>query len=661
VNNLLFGIPIQTLVLLIPLLPLFGAMINGTIAIFCRNGKRGTPKPLVNLVGVGMPLLAFAMTLLVFSLGNEPPTGFLTPPVWSWMSIGDFTANLAFKIDRLSLVMALVVTGVGSLIHLYSVGYMAHDRSYARYFAYLNLFLFSMLVLVLAGNLPLMFLGWEGVGACSYFLIGFWFNDSEKAAAGMKAFIVNRIGDFGFLLAIFLIYSRLSSLGVGGADGAASGLLSFDVLEQYKGDLFLYATPIALLLFVGATGKSAQIPLYIWLPDAMAGPTPVSALIHAATMVTAGVYMIARLHFIYTLSPVAMEVVAVIGIATAFFAALIALVQNDIKKILAYSTISQLGFMFFAVGVGAFAAAIFHLMTHAFFKACLFLGAGSVIHGMDGEQDIWKMGGLRKKMPITFWSFTASVLAIAGIFPFAGFFSKDAILWQGFATGHTILWGIGFVTAGLTAFYMSRLYALVFLGKARGGEKSIHAHESPVTMTIPLTILGLLAVVGGWVGVPECLKGSDRFFNWLAPLFPYEEFLAKLEMRGHGMELLLSIVTLLWVSHLGLSAVLLYAQKPTMIERFASKMRPLHRLLSNKFYVDEIYRFLFVRPVIWISKNILWKFMDEKVIDALAVEGTAETVGLAGRTLALMQNGVVQSYALIFAVGAILLIGYFTL
>ncbi len=659
-ENLLFGIKIGTVVALIPALPLIGALLNGFIAILCRSGRRATPKALVSLIGVLMPFLAFSVAIGVYLLGREPATGMTTPALWSWMRVGDFAAPLAFKIDRLSLIMVLVVTGVGSLIHLYSVGYMAHDRGYARYFAYLNLFLFSMLVLVLGANLPLMFVGWEGVGVCSYLLIGFWFDDPAKASAGKKAFVVNRIGDFGFLLGMFLIYKHLSTIGLGQQD-PLGGLLSFDVLEKHRGDLFLIATPVALLFFVGACGKSAQIPLYVWLPDAMAGPTPVSALIHAATMVTAGVYMIARMHFLYTLSPLAMQVVATVGISTAFFAATIALVQSDIKKVLAYSTISQLGYMFFAVGVGAFAAGIFHLMTHAFFKACLFLGAGSVIHGLGGEQDIWKMGGLKKKMPVTYWTFAVSVLAIAGIFPFAGFFSKDAILWQGYAVGHHVLWAVGFATAGLTAFYMCRMFALVFLGKARDAHIFDHAHESPLTMTIPLIVLGLLAVTGGWVAIPESLKGGDHFFHFLAPLFLYEEFYHKLESAGHGAELMLSVVTLLWVVHLSVIAILLYAQKPGTMVRLGEKLRSFHRVLFNKYYVDEIYGALFIRPVRWVSEKILWKFADEKVIDGLLVEGSAESVGLLGRVLALLQSGVVQTYALVFAAGAIGLIAYFSL
>jgi len=656
-ENLLFGISVGSLAALIPALPLIGALLNGLIALLCRSGKRDVPKSLVSVIGVTLPVLAFAVACYLFSLAKDPATGFTTQPLWNWISIGDFSASVSFKVDRLSLLMTLVVTGVGSLIHLYSVGYMAHDKGFARYFTYLNLFLFAMLVLILGANLPLLFVGWEGVGICSYLLIGFWFEDPEKAAAGKKAFLVNRIGDLGFLLGMFLIYSTLSAKGL----QAPGGLLSFEVLEQYKGDLFLVATPICLLLFVGAMGKSAQIPLYVWLPDAMAGPTPVSALIHAATMVTAGVYMIARMHFLYALSPIAMQVVATVGMSTAFFAALIALTQSDIKKVLAYSTVSQLGYMFFAVGCGAFSAGIFHLMTHAFFKACLFLGSGSVIHALGGEQNIWKMGGLRKRMPITFLTFAASVLAISGIFPFAGFFSKDAILWQGFATGHVVLWAIGFATSGLTAFYMFRLLAAVFLGKPRDEHLYQHAHESPPTMTIPLILLGLLGAVGGWIGFPEALKGSDRFFHWFAPIFAYEEFFAKLEARGHGLELVLTLMTLIWVVHLGLIANVLYSQKIGRMGALAEKFAPVHRLLSNKFYVDEIYNFLFVKPILLVSEKVLWKFADQKVVDSLMVEGTAETVGLLGRTFAMLQTGMIQTYVLLFAVGAIVFIGYFVL
>ncbi|MBI2500572.1 MAG: NADH-quinone oxidoreductase subunit L [Deltaproteobacteria bacterium] len=652
-ESLVLGLPLAAFVALLPLLPLLGAFLNGIVAVLCRSGLREVPKALVSLIGVGLPLGAFGLTLLLFSLAKNPAAGTSTAPLWTWIAFDDFAAHVAFKVDRLSLTLSLVVTGVGSLIHLYSVGYMSHDKGFARYFSYLNLFLFSMLVLVLAGNLPLMFVGWEGVGLCSYLLIGFWFEDPAKAYAGKKAFIVNRIGDLGFLLGMFVLYTVLVKKGV----ASPHGLLSFDILQQYRTELSGVATLACLLLFTGAVGKSAQIPLYVWLPDAMAGPTPVSALIHAATMVTAGIYMIARLHFLYTLSPVAMEVVAVIGASTAFFAATIGLVQRDIKKVLAYSTVSQLGYMFLALGVGAFSAAIFHLVTHAFFKACLFLGSGSVIHALSGEQDIWKMGGLRKRMPVTFATFFMATLAIVGLFPFAGFFSKDAILFQTFATNHKILWGVGFVTAGLTAFYMSRLLTVVFLGSNRTEkEKLAHLHESPLSMTIPLILLGLLSLGGGWMAIPEALHGGDHFFKWLAPLFPYEHFFDLLEVAGHGLELLFSVVTLLWVFHLGLITMILYAQKPAIMDRLAGRFRRLHKILEEKYYLDEIYNFLVVRSIESFSRVVLWRFHDEKVVDGLLVHGSAETVGLMGRTLNLLQTGVVQNYALFFIVGVIFLI-----
>ena len=656
-QNLLLGVPISTVVFLIPLLPLFGACLNGLIALICRSGKAPIPKPIVTLVAVAMPVLSFALALWLFFFAKDPATGFTTPPLWDWIAVGDFVVGVSFKVDRLSLVMSLIITGVGSLIHIYSAGYMSHDAGYARYFTFLNLFLFAMLILVLGGSLPLMFVGWEGVGMCSYFLIGFWFDDPQKAAAGKKAFVVNRIGDFGFLLAMFLIYQAFSQKGLGGG----LGFLSFDTLERYKGELFLMATPICLLLFVGAMGKSAQIPLYVWLPDAMAGPTPVSALIHAATMVTAGVYMIARLSFLFTMSPVAMEVVATVGVSTALFAALIALVQSDIKKVLAYSTVSQLGYMFYAVGVGSFAGGVFHLMTHAFFKACLFLGSGSVIHGLHGEQNVWKMGGLKSKMPITAWTFGISVLAISGMFPFAGFFSKDAILFHGYVLGPKILWVMAFITAGLTAFYMTRVFALTFLGQARDHHLHDHAHESPFSMTFALIVLAILAVVGGWVGVPESLHGNDLFFKWLAPLFPYEDIYEKIEHAGHGTELILSLVTLLWAFHCALVAFVMYSQKLNLAKNLALKFPKVHQVLENKFYVDELYQAVVVKPLQWISEKVLWKFTDQKVIDSMFVEGAAQSVGLVGRTIALLQSGVIQAYAILFAIGALALIVYFIL
>jgi NADH-quinone oxidoreductase subunit L len=501
----------------IVILPLLGAIVNGFFgkALTARFGN----KP-VSIVGCGVVLAAFAISLTVFAQLLGTPGRVFADRVYTWFDVGGLRPDVAFLVDSLSVVMILVVTGVGSLIHVYSTGYMSHDKGYYRYFAYLNLFTFAMLTLVLGDNLLLMFVGWEGVGLCSYLLIGFWFTDREKAVAGMKAFITNRIGDLGFIVGLFALwwclgregYHTINFYGLAQAIHALDGQTVFGISA---------ATFIGLALFIGATGKSAQIPLYVWLPDAMAGPTPVSALIHAATMVTAGVYMIGRMGFLYEMTPVALGVVAVVGAVTALFAATIGVAQTDIKKVLAYSTVSQLGYMFLAMGVGAFSAGIFHLMTHAFFKACLFLGSGSVIHGMGGEQDMRKMGGLRKYMPTTYKTMLISTLAIAGIFPLAGFFSKDEILWKAWSSplGSPLLWAIGAIAAGLTAFYMFRLIFMTFWGECRADEHTKHhIHESPRSMTMPLIILAVLAVVGGWIGIPPALFGGNQFHHFTAPV-----------------------------------------------------------------------------------------------------------------------------------------------
>ncbi|MBI1909420.1 MAG: NADH-quinone oxidoreductase subunit L [Deltaproteobacteria bacterium] len=644
-ESLILGIPLSQIVCWIPGLPLLGAIINGLLSLFAVRRKRGVPRSLVSLFGVGFPLLAFGLALVVFFLFKEMAIGEKVGPLFPWMEVGRLKIEFSFFIDRLSLVMILVVTGVGSLIHLYSVGYMTEDPGFSRYFCYLNLFLFAMLLLVLGESLPVVFIGWEGVGLCSYLLIGFWFTDAEKATAGLKAFVVNRIGDAGFLIGMFLLFK-------------AAGSLSFPVLASRTDLLAPVATIACLAFFAGVCGKSAQIPLYVWLPDAMAGPTPVSALIHAATMVTAGIYLISRLSFLYLLSPVAMNVVASVGAATALFAALIALTQRDIKKVLAYSTVSQLGIMVMGVGVGAFAAGIFHLMTHAFFKACLFLGAGSIIHALSGEQDLFKMGGLKGKMPVTFATFGMASLALAGIFPFAGFFSKDEILWQTFAQGHKILWGVGFLTAGLTSFYTCRALALAFLGKAR---EKFHPHESPLSMTLPLVFLGLLSLVGGWIGIPEALKGDNIFYQWIVPVFAYPSVVEGAGKGSHGLELILSVVTLLFAFHMGLVALILYSQKLGRVTQMARRFFWLHRFSENKFYIDEIYERLVLKPLLFISDKILWKGTDEKVIDGLMVNGSGQGVRLGGQILSLLQTGRLQNYALFFGIGAIVLIAYFVL
>jgi NADH-quinone oxidoreductase subunit L len=614
---------------LIPLAPFAGFLVNGIL------GRR-LPKALVTAVALLAPLVSFAivaqMALAVFGLGGPAAT---LPLVEScpigWIHAGALNVGFSFTLDQLSLVMLLVVTGVGFLIHIYSVGYMGEEEGYARYFSYLNLFLFFMTVLVLAGNALLMFVGWEGVGLASYLLIGFYFSKDSAANAGKKAFLVNRIGDFGFLIGIFLLLGNFGTLTfaeIGTQLAAHPG---------WQGGIL---TVIALCLLLGATGKSAQLPLYIWLPDAMEGPTPVSALIHAATMVTAGVYMIARLHALFNHAPFALGIVAIVGAATAIFAATIALVQNDIKRVLAYSTISQLGYMFLGCGVAAYSAAIFHLMTHAFFKALLFLAAGSVIHGLGGEQDLRKMGGLRKKLPITFWTMTVAVLAIAGFFPFAGFFSKDAILYAAFAQGGNgiLLWFVGLVTALLTAFYMFRLWYLTFLGESRSPES--HPHESPWSMLGPLVILAMLSVCGGWIG-------NERFGAFLEPATG----LKAAEGGSMQLEILLSVAAVA-VAALGwLIAHLFYKSKPALPDQFATAVPAGYKLLTNKYFVDEIYGVAIVKPVLALSKYCL-----EWVVDFAILGGLAWLLGctakLAGAILQRWQSGNIRSYAAWLAVGA---------
>jgi len=642
-------------------LPLMGAVANGLLALGQARFKWQVSNRWAALIGVGAPAVAFLIAARYFYILNAFQSGSFTPyiePLFTWMAFGDWVIDVGVRTDPLSLVMTLVVSGVGSLIHLYSVGYMANDRGFIRYFAYLNLFIFFMLVLVLGDSLPMMFIGWEGVGLCSYLLIGFWFGDAEKAYAGKKAFIVNRIGDVGFLIGIFLIWSAMSS--VDHAPGTA--LLNFAVIQDFAlqggSPLLPAATAICLCLFIGAIGKSAQIPLYVWLPDAMAGPTPVSALIHAATMVTAGVYMVARMHFLYTLSPTAMAVVATVGAVTAFFAATMALVQTDIKKILAYSTVSQLGYMFLAAGLGAFSISIFHLMTHAFFKALLFLGAGSVIHAMGGEQRITHFGGLRKELPITFWTFLAATVAICGIYPFAGFFSKDAILWAALhpdfpVPGHMYLWFIAFVTAMLTAFYMFRLLGMTFFGKRREPGRQIHCHkEESVSMLLPLVVLGLLSVIGGWVGVPAGFGGADHFRHFLEPVFLQRAHAhdATAEMlTGFGSMLVMAIVAILtWT---------IYSQRELRWpRRMATQFQRVYRVLMNKYYVDEIYQAVVIRPLVWLSRVILWRGQDAMLIDRVGVHGTGRLMLLIGRLSTVVQTGLLSQYLFAFVIGAAVVI-----
>jgi len=650
---------------LIPLLPLVGAAING---LFGKRFSRQT----VSAIALGFCGAAFVMALWIAAQFHSslPLLENLAP----WIRAGDFQVDFAFYLDQLSLVMLLVVTGVGFLIHIYSVGYMWAEGGFYRFFAYLNLFMFFMLTLVLASNYLLMFIGWEGVGLASYLLIGFWFTKDSAASAGKKAFIVNRIGDFGFLIALFLMIKHFGSLNFVQVFRIVSGMPA-----EVAGAGLL--TAIGLLLMVGTAGKSAQIPLYVWLPDAMEGPTPVSALIHAATMVTAGVYMVARSHVVFDRAPQALMVVAIIGTLTALFAATIGVCQTDIKKVLAYSTISQLGYMFMACGVAAYSAGIFHLMTHAFFKGLLFLAAGSVIHAVGGEQDMRRMGGLRHHIPWTFWTMTAATFAIAGFPPFAGFFSKDAILWKAYSSpyGSWVYWAIGVFTAFLTSFYMFRLWFLTFFGEYRGeaaashGDNHMrvvggsgaeapapHIHESPKVMLVPLVILAVLSICGGWVG-------SERFDKFLSPAlhagltaYSTEEAPAtpapESKDQGGSEELLTGISVLAAVAGLFL-AWLLYQRRPHLPQEIAHALGGFYEAVVHKYYVDEIYAAVFVKPLIDGSTRILWHGIDRDVIDA-TLDNSAEGAREVSDVMRHMQSGNLRSYAGWIAAGAAVVIAY---
>ncbi len=644
---------------LIPAFPLVGMLINGLL------GKR-QKESAAGLLASLMMFASFVVAALVFFRlwGMDPEHRQLTQTLYTWMSVGDFHVNISYLVDPLSAVMVLVVTGVGFLIHVYSIGYMKGDPGVVRYFTQLNMFAFFMLNLVMADNYLLMFVGWEGVGLCSYLLIGFWWEDMDKAVAGKKAFIVNRIGDFGFLLGMFLIFITFGSLDFQVVFERAAGM-------PYGVGV---VTAITLLLFLGATGKSAQLPLYVWLPDAMAGPTPVSALIHAATMVTAGVYMVARSNILYTLAPVTMGVVAGIGAATALYAATIGMTQFDIKKVLAYSTISQLGYMFLACGVGAFAAGIFHLMTHAFFKALLFLGSGSIIHAMhhyfektgvhDDPQDMRNMGGLKKYLPKTYWTFLVATLAIAGIPGFSGFFSKDEILWKSFSSGNITVWVIGAVAAGLTAFYMFRLVYLTFFGEFRSAKKGEHPHENPPVMTVPLIILAVLSVIGGWVGIPQVVCGGNRIETWFEPVFEeagrISEFHIESGFHTGGVELTVMLISIA-IALAGIGAAhWFYRKKPDLPGKVAGSIKPLHTLVYNKYYVDEIYEASVVTPVRRTSESFLWRFFDVRIVDG-TVNGLAYLTGWAGSQIRRLQTGLVQNYALIMAAAVVLIVLMFVL
>jgi NADH-quinone oxidoreductase subunit L len=638
--------PILEYLWIIPLLPLLGSAANGLFG-------STWPNKIVNWVAIGSTGLSFLCALEAvreFFAGGQ---NLFRKEFFTWIAAGDFRAGFDLQMDQLTVVMVLVVTGVGWLIHIYATGYMAHEGGYCRFFSYLNLFMFFMLILVLAANYVLLFVGWEGVGLSSYLLIGFYFLKKSASDAGKKAFIVNRIGDFGFMLGMFLLFRTF-------------GTLDFHTLFDAKHAAgwgpeaygqFGTFTIACLLLFMGACGKSAQLPLYVWLPDAMEGPTPVSALIHAATMVTAGVYVVARSHILFMHAPAAMLVVAIVGCATAFFAATIGLVQTDIKRVLAYSTVSQLGYMFLACGVGAFSAGIFHLMTHAFFKALLFLAAGSVIHAMGGEQDMNKMGGLSKNIPWTFGTMLTATMAIAGIPLFAGFFSKDAILFAAFQSenGGRFLYALGLLTALLTSFYMFRLIFLTFHGKQRFDEHKVHVHESPWSMLGPLVVLAVLSFAGGWFALPAFFEGPDYFANFLAPVFGgHESAEAAGAATTHSLELTLAGVAV-GAALIGLGvAYWLYVRKPEKADGLTKSLKPVYTTLLNKYYVDELYAAVVVRPLLWIS-SVLWKTADVAAIDG-AVNGIASGTTAIGDAVRHAQSGNTRSYAVWVVVGAIVIL-----
>ncbi len=650
---------------LIPFFPLLGSVINGLL------GKRIKNEKIIGGIGTLAMVCSFALSCKYFFqlLGDTVKTHEVI--VAPWITVGQLQVDWGFLLDPLSAIMLLVVTGVGSLIHLYSIGYMHGEEGFYRYFSYLNLFAFAMLMLVTGNNALVMFIGWEGVGLCSYLLIGYYFHKKSASDAAKKAFVVNRVGDFGFLIGLFVLYWTLGSHGVWTVN-----FLEIGENAHLLGTGSAVVTLVTLCFFLGATGKSAQIPLYTWLPDAMEGPTPVSALIHAATMVTAGVYMIGRMNVLFALAPDTMMVVAVVGATTAVFSATIGMAQNDIKRVLAYSTVSQLGYMFLAMGVGAFTAGIFHLMTHAFFKACLFLGSGSVIHAMhhayhhahlhDDAQDMRNMGGLRKKMPITFLTFLVSTIAIAGIPGFSGFFSKDEILWWAFAStrGHMFLWVMGACAAGMTAFYMFRLVFMTFFGEQRTHAKAKdHVHESPLVITLPLMVLGLLAVVGGYLGVPHVLGSllghiPNYLEHFLAPVFAQTQELYGISAHGTPAAEFGLMGISIGIAVCGIFlAYIMYIKNPSLPGKFVGSFTGLWRAVFNKWYVDELYDALFVNPTKKLG-TFCWKGFDVRVVDGI-VNGVGKLVNMFSNALRYTQTGFAHNYAMTMALGVVAILAFY--
>ncbi|MES2593495.1 MAG: NADH-quinone oxidoreductase subunit L [Bacteroidota bacterium] len=624
------------LVYLVPLLPLIGFLIIG---LFGKKLSKG----LVSVVGCGSVLGAFAVSLGIFFELTGKVEKSVTIDLFSWITAGKLSIPFSFLVDPLSSLFLLIITGIGFLIHLYSTGYMSHDEGFSRFFAYLNLFIFFMLLLVLGSNYLIMFVGWEGVGLCSYLLIGFWFKNTAYNNAAKKAFIMNRIGDLGFLLGIILIFVTF---------GSTSYHEVFLMAKNFTSGAPVL-TAITLLLFVGAIGKSAQLPLYTWLPDAMAGPTPVSALIHAATMVTAGIYMIARSNILFTLAPLSMEIIAMVGACTLLFAATIGLAQNDIKKVLAYSTVSQLGYMFLALGVGAYTGAVFHVMTHAFFKALLFLGAGSVIHAMSGEQDIRHMGGLKKYLPITQLTFLLGTLAIVGFPGFSGFFSKDEILAHAYEH-NKLLWVFGVLGAAMTTFYMFRLYFLTFKGDFRGTKDQLHhLHESPKNMTIPLMVLAALSVVGGLVGIPEVLGGTHFLEEFLKPVFEDSSF-RLIHHLSHETEYILMGVAVTVMTVSLYYAYTVYVKNKTLPADESQELKPLHKLVYKKYLIDELYDNAITQPLNFISGG-LHKVIDNQLVDGI-VNGVGTVVNWTSSKVRLVQTGNIGFYIFVMVISIVLIL-----
>jgi NADH-quinone oxidoreductase subunit L len=627
------------LVGLVPLLPLLGFLI---VALNVRKLSHGV----TSFVACGSVLLSFLVSVVLFTnlLSAPEDSRSITVTIFNWISAGNFSASISFLVDPLSSLFLLIITGVGFLIHVYSIGYMHDDEGFNKFFSYLNLFVFFMLLLVMGANYLVMFVGWEGVGLCSYLLIGFWFKNQDYNNAANKAFIMNRIGDLGLLLGVILIFVNFGSIQYS------------EVLPKVASADTSTLTLITMLLFIGAMGKSAQIPLYTWLPDAMAGPTPVSALIHAATMVTAGIYMVCRNNLLYALSPATLELIVLVGLATALFAATIAIAQNDIKKVLAYSTVSQLGLMFLALGLGAFTSGIFHMATHAFFKALMFLGAGSVIHALGGEQDIRKMGGLRKYLPVTYLTFFAGVLAISGIPPFAGFFSKDEILANAFAH-NKIVWAVAVLASLLTAFYMFRLFFLTFFGSERASKRAMeHIHESPKSITIPLIILAILSVVGGFMGVPEVLGGSHWLSHYLEPVFAASQSHLQTHHLDHTTEYgLMGTVVALTAVMIGI-AYTMYIRKEQVPAADGAAIGGVQKTLANKYYVDELYDAIIVKPLYWFSGIF------DSIVERLGIDKLVNTVGASvtgsSKVARLLQNGSIGYYIFVMVIGIVLILAY---